>query len=153
VRHVGQRTAIVLAQKFRSLKILQATSYDELEKTDEIGPIIAESLRTFLDRDTNIHEIERLQQLDVLMEEPGGASQSGGSLEGKQFVLTGTLSGLTREEAKEKIQALGGRVTSTVSKKTDYLVAGGSAGSKLEKASQLDVTILDEEALQKLVDH
>ena len=151
VRHVGQRTAIVLARRFRSLDKLQETSYDELEKIDEIGPVIAESLRAFLDRDTNREEMERLRQLGILMEEQGDVPDSGGLLEGKQFVLTGTLSQLTREEAKEKIQSLGGRVTSTVTQKTDYLVAGASAGSKLEKAQKLGIQILDEGALQKLL--
>jgi len=151
VRHVGQRTAIVLARRFRSLDKLQETSYDELEKIDEIGPVIAESLRAFLDRDTNREEMERLRQLGILMEEQGDVPDSEGLLEGKQFVLTGTLSQFTREEAKEKIQSLGGRVTSTVTQKTDYLVAGASAGSKLEKARKLGIQILDEEALQKLL--
>ena len=152
VRHVGQRTAIILAQRFRSLNRLQETSYDELEKIDEIGPVIAESLRTFLDRDTNRQEIERLRERGILMEEQGDSPESGRLLEGRQFVLTGTLSWFTREEAKEKIQSLGGRVTSTVSKNTDYLVAGTSAGSKLKKARQLGIQVLDEEALQKLIE-
>ncbi len=152
VRHVGQRTAIILAQRFRSLNRLQETSYDELEKIDEIGPVIAESLRTFLDRDTNRQEIERLRERGILMEEQGDSPESGRLLEGRQFVLTGTLSRFTREEAKEKIQSLGGRVTSTVSKNTDYLVAGASAGSKLKKARQLGIQVLDEEALQKLIE-
>jgi len=152
VRHVGQRTAIILARRFRSLKRLQETSYDELEKVDEIGPVIAESLRTFLDRDTNRQAIERLRKRGILMKEQGDAPESGGLLEGRQFVLTGTLSQFTREEAKEKIQSLGGRVTATVSKNTDYLVAGTSAGSKLEKARKLGITVLDEEALQKLME-
>ena len=152
VRHVVQRTASILAQRFRSLNRLQETSYDELEKIDEIGPVIAESLRTFLDRDTNRQEIERLRERGILMEEQGDSPESGRLLEGRQFVLTGTLSRFTREEAKEKIQSLGGRVTSTVSKNTDYLVAGTSAGSKLKKARQLGIQVLDEEALQKLIE-
>ena len=152
VRHVGQRTAIILAQRFRSLNRLQETSYDELEKIDEIGPVIAESLRAFLDRDTNRQEIKRLRERGILMEEQGDSPESGRLLEGRQFVLTGTLSRFTREEAKEKIQSLGGRVTATVSKNTDYLVAGTSAGSKLEKARQLGIQVLDEEALQKLIE-
>ena len=152
VRHVGQRTAVLLARKFRSLEKLQETGYDALEKVDEIGPVIAESLRAFLDRETNQQEIERLQGLGILMEEMGEFSETEELLEGRQFVLTGTLSRFTREEAKEKIQALGGRVTSTVSKKTDYLVVGDSAGSKLEKAQKLGIEILDEEALQKLIE-
>jgi len=152
VRHVGQRTAIILARRFRSLNKLQETSYDELEKIEEIGPVIAESLRAFLDRDTNLQEIERLRERGILMEEQGDSPESGGVLEGRQFVLTGTLSRFTREEAKTKIQSLGGRVTATVSKNTDYLVAGTSAGSKLEIARQLGIQILDEEALQKLIE-
>jgi DNA ligase (NAD+) len=152
VRHVGQRTAILLAKRFRSIKILQETSYDELEKIDEIGPVIAESLKEFLDRETNRQEIDRLLKREILMEEQGDPPESGGPFEGQQFVLTGTLTRFTREEAKEKIQSLGGRVTATISKKTDYVVAGTSAGSKLEKAQQLDIPVLDEEALQKLME-
>ena len=152
VRHVGQRTAILLARRFRSIKKLQETSYDELEKIDEIGSVIAESLKAFLDRDTNRQEIDRLMERGILMEEQGEPPESGGPFEGQQFVLTGTLTRLTREEAKEKIESLGGRVTATISKKTDYIVAGVSAGSKLEKAQQLDIPVLDEEALQKLME-
>jgi DNA ligase (NAD+) len=151
VRHVGQRTAILLARKFRSLKTLQETSYEDLEKIDEVGPVIAESLKAFLDRDTNQQELERLREQGIFMEEQGDFLESEGLLEGQQFVLTGTLSRFTREEAKEKIQSLGGRVTTTVSNKTHYLVAGASAGSKLEKARKLGIQILDEEALQKLL--
>ena len=152
VRHVGQRTAILLAGRFRSIKVLQETSYDELEKIDEIGPVIAESLKAFLDRDTNRQEIDRLLERGILMEEQGEAPESGGPFEGQQFVLTGTLARFTREEAKEKIQSLGGRVTASISKKTDYVVSGTSAGSKLEKAQQLGIEVLDEEALQKLME-
>lgn len=152
IRHVGQRTAILLARKFRSFEKLQEIDFDKLEKIDEIGPVIAESLKAFLDRDSNQQEIQRLQERGILMEEQGDAPESGGPLEGQQFVLTGTLTRFTREEAKEKIQSLGGRVTSTISKKTDYLVAGASAGSKLDKAKQLGIPVLDEEALQKLTE-
>jgi DNA ligase (NAD+) len=151
MRHVGQRTAILLARKFRSMTKLQETSYEGLEKTGEVGPIIAESLRSFLDRDTNRQEIARLRERGILMEEQDD-EKTGELFDGKQFVLTGTLSRFTREEAKEKIELLGGRVTSTISKKTDFLVAGASAGSKLEKAQKLGTEILDEEALQKLLE-
>jgi DNA ligase (NAD+) len=150
VRHVGQRTATLLARKFKTIEKLLETSFEELEKTHEVGSIIAESLRTFLDSENNRQEIVRLQEQGILMEEQGG--EDGGPLEDKQFVLTGTLSRFTREEAKEKIESLGGRVTSTVSKKTDYLVAGESAGSKLKKAQKLGIEILNEEALQKLLE-
>ena len=152
VRHLGQRTAILLARRFRSIKVLQETSYEELEKIDEIGPVIAESLNVFLARDTNRHEIELLLERGILMKELGDAPERGGLFEGRQFVLTGTLTRFTREEAKEKIEYLGGRVTSTISKKTDYLVAGTLAGSKLGKAQQLGISILDEDALKKLIE-
>ena len=152
IRHLGQRTAILLAKKFKSIKVLQETSYEELEKSDEIGPVIAESLNTFLRQVTNREEIGLLLEQGILMEESGDSFNSEGLFEGRQFVLTGTLSRLTREEAREKIQSLGGRVTSTVSKKTDYIVAGSSAGSKLVKAQQLGIMVLDEDALQKLID-
>ncbi len=152
VRHVGQRTASILARRFRSINELQTVGYDELEKIDEVGPVIAESLRAFLEQDSNRREIESLRRLGVVMKERGGSPARDASLVGKQFVITGTLSRFTREEAKEKIQSLGGRVTATVSKNTDYLVAGTAAGSKLEKARQLGTAILDEEALRKLVE-
>ncbi|MZG31024.1 MAG: NAD-dependent DNA ligase LigA [Nitrospinae bacterium] len=151
IRHVGQRTAILLAATFRSLNRLQETSYEDLEKIDEVGNVIAESLKAFLGSDTNKEEIERLLGLGIIMEEQGDAPERGGVFEGRQFVLTGTLTHFTREEAKEKIQSLGGRVTSTVSKKTDFVVAGESAGSKLDKARQLGIKILDEGELQKLM--
>ena len=153
VRHLGQRTAILLARRFRSINVLQKTSYEELEMIDEIGPVIAESLSKFLNRDANRNEIELLLERGILMEELGDAPENGGLLEGRQFVFTGTLTRLTREEAKKKIQSFGGRVTSTISKKTDYLVAGDLAGSKLKKAQQLGIAILDEDALQKLIDN
>ena len=152
VRHLGQRTAILLARRFRSIKVLQETSYEELEKIDEIGPVIAESLNVFLARDTNRHEIDLLLERGILMKELGDAPERGGLFEGRQFVLTGTLTRFTREEAKEKIEYLGGRVTSTISKKTDYLVAGTLAGSKLGKARQLGISVLDEDALKKLIE-
>jgi DNA ligase (NAD+) len=152
VRHIGQRTAILLAERFRSIKKLQETSYDELEKIDEIGPVIAESLKAFLDRDTNRQEVDRLLAYGILMEEQSESPESGGLFEGQKFVLTGTLSRFTREEAKEKIQSLGGRVTATISKNTDYVVVGTSAGSKLKKAQQLGISVLNEEGLQKLME-
>ena len=152
VRHLGQRTAILLARRFGSIKVLQETSYEELKEIYEIGPVIAKSLNAFLDQDANKEEIDLLLERGLLMEELRDSIKSEGKFKGRQFVLTGTLTGLTREEAKEKIQALGGRVTSTVSKKTDYMVVGTSAGSKLKKAEKLGIMLLDEDALKKLID-
>ncbi len=117
----------------------------------EIGSVIAESLKSFLDQKTNVEDIEKLSSLGVGVEEHGEAPEEN-VLTGKQFVLTGTLSEFSRDEAREKIESFGGRVTSSVSKKTDYIVAGKDAGSKLTKAQKLGLAILDEKAFLKLID-
>ena len=151
VRHIGQRAASILANKFGSFKILREIAYEELEKVMEIGPVIAESLRNFLDQKTNIQDIEKLSKLGVILEEHEVNEKSTGMLLGKQFVLTGTLSGFSRDEAKEKIEFLGGRVVSSVSKKTNYVLAGKDAGLKLQKAQKLGLTIINEQEFLKLI--
>ena len=150
IRHVGQRAASILAETFRSIKNLRTTPYENIESVIEIGPVIAESLKSFFDQKTNLQDIENLSSMGVLVEEQREARKEG-VLTGKQFVLTGTLSKISRNEAKEKIESLGGRVTSSVSGKTDFLVAGKDAGSKLEKAKTLKITVLDEKELQKII--
>ncbi len=152
VRHVGQRAASILAETFRSITALKETSFEDMESVMEIGPVIAESLKSFLDQNTNVQDIENLSNSGVVMECLGEARKERGGVTGKQFVLTGTLSLFTRDEAKEKIESLGGRVTSAVSTKTDYIVAGKDAGSKLAKAKKLEVTVLDEKEFQKLIE-
>ena len=151
VRHIGQRAASILANKFGSFKILREIPYEELEKVMEIGPVIAESLRNFLDQKTNIQDIEKLSKLGVILEEHEVNEKSTGMLLGKQFVLTGTLSGFSRDEAKERIEFLGGRVVSSVSKKTNYVLAGKDAGLKLQKAQKLGLTIINEQEFLKLI--
>ena len=151
VRHIGQRAASILANKFGSFKILREIAYEELEKVMEIGPVIAESLRNFLDQKTNIQDIEKLSKLGVILEEHEVNEKSTGMLLGKQFVLTGTLSGFSRDEAKERIEFLGGRVVSSVSKKTNYVLAGKDAGLKLQKAQKLGLTIINEQEFLKLI--
>lgn len=150
IRHVGQRAASTLAKTFQSIKKLGETPYEDMESVMEIGPVIAESLKSFLGQKANARDIERLSSLGVVVEEQGGQRKER-ALAGKQFVLTGALSGFSREEAREKIEGLGGRVTSSVSKKTDFLVAGKEAGSKLEKAQKLGLTVLDEKEFLKLI--
>ena len=118
----------------------------------EIGPVIAESLKSFLDQKTNMQDIEKLCSLGVVAEEHCAGKKGEGDLVGKQFVLTGTLSKFSRDEAKEKIESFGGRVTASVSKKTDYLVVGKDVGSKLEKAQKLGLIIIDENEFLKLID-
>jgi DNA ligase (NAD+) len=151
VRHVGQRAASTLAKTFRSIKALKETSFEDMESVMEIGPVIAESLKSFLDQDANMQDIEKLSSSGVVVEDQEATRKEGGALTGKQFVLTGTLSEFSRDEAKEKIESLGGRVTSAVSTKTDYIVAGKDAGSKLAKAKKLEITVLDEKEFQKLI--
>jgi DNA ligase (NAD+) len=150
IRHVGQRAASILAETFRSIKNLRTIPYENIESVIEIGPVIAESLKSFFDQKTNLQDIENLSSMGVVVEEQGEARKEG-VLTGKQFVLTGTLSKISRNEAKEKIESLGGRVTSSVSGKTDFLVAGKDAGSKLAKAKVLKITVLDEKELQKII--
>lgn len=152
VRHVGQRAASILAATFRSIKALKETSFEDMESVIEIGPVIAESLKSFLDQDANMQDIENLSNSGVVVEDQEIRRKEGGALTEKQFVLTGTLSVFTRDEAKEKIESLGGRVTSAVSTKTDYIVAGKDAGSKLAKAKKLEITVLDEKEFQKLIE-
>jgi len=151
VRHVGQRAASILTETFRSIENLRTTPYEDIESVIEIGPVIAESLKSFFDQKANLQDIENLSSMGVLVEEQGEVRKKG-ILTGKQFVLTGTLSKISRNEAKKKIELLGGRVTSSVSGKTDFLVAGKDAGSKLAKAKVLKITVLDEKELQKIIE-
>jgi DNA ligase (NAD+) len=152
VRHVGQRAASTLAKTFWSIKALKETSFEDMESVMEIGPVIAESLKSFLDQDANIRDIESLASAGVVMEAQEVIGKEGSVLAGKQFVLTGTLSEFSRDDAKDKIESLGGRVTSAVSAKTDYIVAGKDAGSKLAKAKKLEITVLDEQEFKKIIE-
>jgi DNA ligase (NAD+) len=149
IRHVGQRAATILAETFHSMDALQNASFEDLESVMEMGPIMAESLRAFLGQEANQEEIRLLKELGVVLVEDRQAT--GDRLLGKQFVLTGTLKEFTRDQAKEKILAQGGRVTSSVSKKTDYVVAGADPGSKRDKAEKLGVEILSEDDFKSLI--
>jgi DNA ligase (NAD+) len=152
IRDVGGGVAELLAAHFGDLEsITQATS-EELEAVEGIGPTIAESVCRFFADEDNRGEVSRLRELGVRFQpvKQVRASQEG-PLEGRTFVLTGTLPGLTREEAKTRIEAAGGKVTSSVSKKTSYLVAGEEPGSKLRKAQELGIEILDAAGLEKLL--
>ena len=150
IRHVGQRVAQVLAQTYGSMDALAKAPYEDLEAIDEIGPRIAESIREFFRESHNREEIKRLKKAKIKMSEDR-VSGTLGVLSGKQFVLTGTLESMTRDEAKRKIIEAGGRVTSSVSAKTDYVVAGTDPGSKLTKAQKLGIAILNEQEFQKLL--
>ena len=154
IRHVGARTAELLAARFRSLDGLRAASAEELEAVEEVGPTIAESVRTFFGAEGNRKQIDRLQQAGVnpVDEAPvAGADATPPALAGKTFVLTGTLESMTRPEAKTRIEALGGRVAGSVSRNTDYVVTGENPGSKRQKAEKLGVAVIDEAQLRALL--
>jgi DNA ligase (NAD+) len=150
IRHVGQRASAILAGTFHSMERLLAASYDELKSLMEIGPTIAESLVAFLRETLNREEIHLLAKRGVKMEELHRAVSA--HLQGKQFVLTGAMESLTRDQAKDLIQSRGGRVTAAVSKKTDYVVVGAEAGSKLDQARKLGVATLSEAEFKKLIE-
>jgi DNA ligase (NAD+) len=148
---VGYVTARNLSTQFRTIDALRAATPEQIEATPGIGPILAQLIHDQLKDERLAALIDDLQRLGLRFEEEGPPPGEG-KLAGTTFVLTGTLPTLTREQATELIQAAGGRVTSSVSKKTDYVVAGESAGSKLEKAERLGVEVIDEDALGKLVE-
>jgi DNA ligase (NAD+) len=153
IRHVGERTAAILARHFHSLEGLARASVEELDAVHEIGLTVAESVRDWFDDPGNLALTERLRAAGVRTELEGGATEMHTeAFAGKQFVLTGKLESLTRDEARALIEARGGRVTSSVSKKTDYVVAGDDAGSKLEKAVALGLQVIDETALRSMLE-
>ena len=147
---VGFVTARALAQQFRSMDALRAAGPEQIAETPGIGPIVAEMIHDQLGDPQVGDLIDDLASQGLKMEEEGPPPGEG-PLSGRTFVLTGTLPDWTREEATERILAAGGRVTSSVSKKTDYLVAGDSPGSKLEKADRLGVEVVDESGLRRLL--
>lgn len=152
IRHVGDRTAGILARHFGSLEKLGRATVEELDDIHEIGLTVAQSVRDWFDDAGNAELCERLRAAGVRTEiERVSSGAADESFSGKQFVLTGTLPGLTRDEARALIESRGGRVTSSVSKKTDFVVAGEEAGSKLDKAQELGVTVIDEAALRSML--
>jgi DNA ligase (NAD+) len=152
IREVGEATASSLASYFGSLKEIQRASEEDLTKVPDIGPVVARRIGSFFAEQHNLDVIQRLQESGVhwAESEPNLLAENG-PLSGKTFVITGTLPTMTRDEAKALIQKEGGKVTGSVSSKTDYLVAGEKAGSKLAKAQKLEVTVLDEAGLLKLL--
>ena len=148
IREVGEATASALASYFGALDAIVGATEDELVEVPDVGPIVAARIRSFFDETHNRDVIEALQDSGVHWQESEPQrSPSKGGLSGKTFVLTGTLPSMTRDEAKQKIQACGGKVTGSVSKKTSYLVHGDKAGSKLAKAQELGVETIDEAGL------
>src|SRR5712671_416091 len=155
IRHVGERTAGILARQFGSLEVLGRASVAELDEVHEIGLTMAQSIRDWFDDPGNQDLCRRLRAAGVRTknEKQSGGPAGGGAqrFAGKQFVLTGSLPGMTRDEARALIEAAGGRVTSSVSKKTDFVLAGAEPGSKLDKAVELDVPVIDEAEFKKML--
>ncbi len=149
IRFVGERTAQFLAEHFGSLDAIMNASAEELEEVNEVGPRIAESIVEFFADEHNRKLVSDLRKAGLTF--AGQKKEKGTKLAGKTFVLTGTLERHTRDEAKKMIEDAGGRVSGSVSKKTDYVVAGNDAGSKLDKARELGVSVIGEEELEGLV--
>ncbi|MFO8090696.1 MAG: NAD-dependent DNA ligase LigA [Desulfatiglandaceae bacterium] len=149
IRHVGEHTADILAKQFGSIESLQETTEEELTGVHEIGPQTAEQIVSYFADGSNRRNLRRLFEKGVSYETPAGTPSS--DLAGKTFVLTGSLESMTRSEARDLITAKGGKLASSVSKSTNYVVAGASPGSKLRKAAELKIEILDEKAFLEMV--
>ncbi|MBI2446924.1 MAG: NAD-dependent DNA ligase LigA [Candidatus Omnitrophica bacterium] len=150
IRHAGEHLSLLLANHFKNIEGLKSASYEELEGIFEIGPAVAQSIHAFFQQKQNLKVIEKLKKSGVQF--PKVVEVKGPkSLEGKTFVCTGTMESLSRDEAEEIVQRLGGRASSSVSKNADYVVAGTSPGSKLEEAKRLGRPILSEEEFKKMV--
>src|SRR5271165_5335880 len=149
IRMVGERTAQFLAEQFGSMDAFMAASEEELQAVNEIGPRVSQSIREFLDEPKNVALVERLRETGLTFK--GKKKERATTLAGKTFVLTGTLERHSRDEAKKLIEDAGGRVSGSVSKNTDYVVAGTEAGSKLDKARELGVKVIGEREMEELV--
>ena len=149
IRHVGERTSQALAEEFGSIDTLISATEEELTRVNDIGPKVAATVREFFSNPRNLALVERLRSFGLTF--TAEKRVRGTTLANLTFVLTGTLPTLTRDEAKSRIESAGGKVSGSVSKKTDYVVAGEEAGSKLDKATQLGVKVLDEPALLDLL--
>ncbi|HET7864398.1 MAG TPA: NAD-dependent DNA ligase LigA, partial [Burkholderiaceae bacterium] len=153
IRHVGESTARDLAKHFGKLDRILGATLEQLLEVPDVGPVVAQSIRTFFDQPHNREVVQQLRDAGIAWDEHEGAVADAPPkpLAGKIFVLTGTLPTLSRDQAKEMIEAAGGKVSGSVSKKTHYVVAGEEAGSKLDKARELGVALLDEAGLQQLL--
>jgi DNA ligase (NAD+) len=151
IRHVGERVAQSLAAAFGSIEALVAAPAETMQAVRDIGPVAADSVRRYLDEPRNLALIARLRDAGLQLAGAAAPAAAGLPLSGRTFVLTGTLATMTREEAEQAVARRGGRVSGSVSKKTSFVVAGADPGSKLAKAKELGVTVLDEEAFTRLI--
>ncbi len=150
IRHVGEHVAQVLADHFGSIEAVAGASEEELSAVPEVGPVIAASIRSFSEEEANMEVLRKLREAGV-MPETGKLVETREGIAGKTFVFTGALQTFTREDAEEKVRALGGKATSSVSKNTDFVVAGENAGSKLQKARDLGITVLTEQEFEEMI--
>ena len=153
IRNVGEATAKDLARHFGSLQRVLSADEEQLMQVKDVGPVVAQCLHQFCAEPHNLDVVEQLRAVGVAWAEGDMLPSANNALSGKVFVLTGTLPSLSREEAKALIEAAGGKVSGSVSRKTDFVVAGSEAGSKLEKARELSVNVIDEAQLRTLLDH
>jgi DNA ligase (NAD+) len=151
IRNVGERTASDLAQYFGSLDLLTEADEQILRRVPDVGPVVAQSLVQFFSEPHNLEVVKQLLAAGIVFEPMSRPASTSGAVAGKNFVLTGSMQSLTRDEAKARIERLGGRVTGSVSKKTDYVVAGADPGSKYDKAVELGITLLDERQLIEML--
>jgi len=151
IRDVGEATAAALAGHFGSLEALMEANREQIEEVPDVGPVIAEHVHAFFQERHNRDVIDKLRKSGVAWPDVLRAAGEHLPLAGKTFVLTGTLAGMGRAEAQDRIRELGGKASGSVSSKTDYVVAGADAGSKLRKAEKLGVPVLDENEFLKLI--
>ena len=151
IRHVGEATAKDLARHFGTLDAIMAASVEQLLEVRDVGPVVAESIHTFFAQPHNREVVQQLRECGVHWEEGAPAEKAPQILAGKTVVLTGTLPTMGRDEAKELLEAAGAKVSGSVSKKTSYVVAGAEAGSKLTKAQELGIPVLDEAGMLALL--
>ncbi|CAN7453517.1 NAD-dependent DNA ligase LigA [Variovorax sp. LjRoot290] len=153
IRHIGESTAKDLAKHFGKLDAIMDATEEQLLEVNDVGPVVAKSLRTFFDQAHNREVVEQLRACGLSWEEGEPAARAPKPLAGKTFVITGTLPTLSRDEAKDKLETAGAKVAGSVSKKTDYLVAGAEAGSKLDKALELGVAVIDEARMLEILEN
>jgi DNA ligase (NAD+) len=151
IRHVGEATAKELARHFGQLDAIMVASEEALLQVPDVGPVVAHSIRTFFDQQHHREVVQALRESGITWPEGEALAPTEMPLSGITVVLTGTLQSMGRDEAKEKLEALGAKVAGSVSKKTHYVVAGAEAGSKLDKANELGVPVLDDAGLAKLL--
>ena len=147
IRHFGEKSASIIAKKFKDMESIKNASYEELTSIEDIGDIMAKSIIDYFKNEANISMIDKLKDLGLNMKYLGQETLEDDNFAGKKFVITGTISGMSRDEIKEKIVLRGGNVTGSVSEKTDVVIVGASPGSKYDKALELGIEIWNEEEL------